>query len=126
MGTLHAMLRRNPISEGHKRGKSIDVLEGGGSSCSSVEDPIIGGSNRQEKAGIAEDWQKRNGYRPVLVETFVEIPRFHRTCYKMANWIYLVQTQGRGKLDVNHAACLPVKSIGVYPLVKNFRCDLCD
>ncbi len=75
---------------------------------------------------LAEDWQKRYGYRPVLAETFVEIPRFQGTCYKAANWIYLGETQGRGKLDVNHAASLPIKSIWIYPLVKNFRRKLCD
>ena len=75
---------------------------------------------------LAQDWQKRYGYRPVLAETFVEIPRFQGTCYKAANWIYLGETQGRGKLDVNHAACLPIKSIWIYPLVKNFRRTLCD
>jgi hypothetical protein len=36
---------------------------------------------------IAYDWQQRYGYRPVMAETFVEIPRFHGTCYKAANWI---------------------------------------
>jgi hypothetical protein len=75
---------------------------------------------------LARDWQKRYGYRPVLAETFVEIPRFQGTCYKAANWIYLGETKGRGKLDVNHAAGLPVKSIYIYSLVKNFRRMLCD
>jgi hypothetical protein len=75
---------------------------------------------------LTVDWQKRYGYRPVLAETFVEIPRFQGTCYKAANWIYLGKTQGRGKLDVDHAACLPIKSIWIYPLVKNFRRILCD
>ena len=45
---------------------------------------------------------------------------------KAANWIYLGETQGRGKLDVDHAASLPIKSIWIYPLVKNFRRKLCD
>jgi hypothetical protein len=72
------------------------------------------------------DWQNRYGYRPVLAETFVEIPRFHGTCYKAANWIRLGETKGRGKLDVKHNAKLPTKSIWVYPLAKNFRRDLCQ
>lgn len=74
---------------------------------------------------LSDDWQERYGYRPVLVETFVEIPRFHGTCYKAANWIYIGQTQGRGKLDVKREARLPKKSIWVYPLVKDFRRKLC-
>lgn len=74
---------------------------------------------------LADDWQQRYGYRPVLVETFVETPRFRGTCYKAANWIYLGHTQGRGKLDVHHKAQLPIKSIWVYPLVKDFQSKLC-
>jgi hypothetical protein len=75
--------------------------------------------------GLADNWHERYGYRPLLVETFVETPRFRGTCYKAANWIYLGQTQGRGKLDVLHKARLPNKSIWVYPLVKDFRRKLC-
>ena len=70
---------------------------------------------------LAGDWQNRYGYRPVMAETFVEIPRFCGTCYKAANWIRLGETKGRGKLDVKHEAKLPSKSIWVYPLDKNFR-----
>jgi len=74
---------------------------------------------------LAEDWQTRYGYRPVLLETFVQTPRFRGTSYKAANWIYLGQTQGKGKLDVDHAARLPIKSVWVYPLLKDFRRTLC-
>lgn len=74
---------------------------------------------------LVDDWQERYAYRPVLVETFVETSRFRGTCYKAANWIYLGQTQGRGKLDVLHKARLPHKSIWVYPLLKDFRRKLC-
>lgn len=75
---------------------------------------------------LADDWQERYGYRPVLVETFVETPRFRGTCYKAANWTYLGNTQGRGKLDVQHQAQLPRKTIWVYPLAKDFRRQLCS
>lgn len=74
---------------------------------------------------LADDWQLRYGYRPVLVETFVETPRFRGTCYKAANWTQVGQTQGRGKLDVLHIAQLPKKSIWVYPLARDFRNTLC-
>ena len=74
---------------------------------------------------LADDWQQGYGYRPVLVETFVETPRFRGTCYKAANWIYLGQTQGRGKLDVHKKAQLPKKAIWVYCLAKGFRRQLC-
>ena len=74
---------------------------------------------------LAKDWDLRYGYRPVLVETFVETRRFRGTCYKAANWTYVGDTQGRGKLDVEHVAKLPKKSVWVYPLVRDFRAILC-
>jgi len=74
---------------------------------------------------LPRDWQARYGYRPVLVETFVERQRFQGTSYKAANWRYLGDTQGRGKLDRRHEAGLPIKQIYVYPLAKGFREVLC-
>jgi len=53
--------------------------------------------------GITNDWHDRYGYRPVLLETFVEKDRFLGTCYRAANWIFLGHTQGRGKLDRTNA-----------------------
>ena len=74
---------------------------------------------------IADDWQQRYGYRPVMAETFVEIPRFHGTCYKAANWIYVGKTKGRGKLERQHKALLAKKTIWIYPLTRNYRRLLC-
>lgn len=73
---------------------------------------------------LPDDWQVRYHYRPVLLETFVEKRRFAGTCYKAANWSYVGDTQGRGKLDVHMQYKLPVKSIWLYPLHKNFRTRL--
>lgn len=73
---------------------------------------------------IADDWQARYNYRPVLLETFVEKRRFAGTCYKAANWICVGDTQGRGKLDVHMERKVPVKSIWLYPLSRNFRKQL--
>jgi len=70
---------------------------------------------------IVSDWRQKYNYEPVLLETFVEKERFHGTCYKAANWIYVGDTQGRGKLDVHKEYKLPVKGIYLYPLKKDFR-----
>jgi hypothetical protein len=75
---------------------------------------------------LAHDWYARYAYRPVLLETFVEKPRFTGTCYKAANWQYLGDTQGRGKLDTLHRNAQPIKSIWIYPLVPDFRRHLCN
>ena len=70
---------------------------------------------------LPADWFHRYGYRPVLLETFVEKQRFSGTCYKAANWRCLGDTRGRGKLDTDHAHALPIKSVWALPLSPRFR-----
>jgi hypothetical protein len=72
---------------------------------------------------LPRDWERRYGYCPVLLETFVE-ERFRGTCYRAANWICVGRTQGRGKLDRKHRAALPKKLIFLYPLRRDFRAAL--
>ena len=48
---------------------------------------------------LPADWVERNAYRPVLLETFVERPRFRGTGYAAANWVRVGQTRGRGRND---------------------------
>ncbi len=67
------------------------------------------------------DWHARYGYRPVLLETFVEKARFSGTCDRAANWLYLGDTQGRGKLDRHRLHALPRKSVWAFPLTPRFR-----
>jgi hypothetical protein len=85
--------------------------------CHNLASCILGMAARR----LADDWQRQYGYRPVLLETFVERPRFRGTCYQAANWLYLGVTKGRGKLDVLNQAHLPKKDIWVHPLDKNFQ-----
>lgn len=75
---------------------------------------------------LPADWYARYAYRPVLLETFVEKPRFTGTCYKAANWQPLGDTQGRGKLDTRHQNAQPIKSIWIYPLTRDFQRHLCN
>jgi hypothetical protein len=69
-------------------------------------------------------WEGRYGYRPVLLESFVEAERFAGTCYRAANWSCVGRTQGRGKLGDHRIGQVPVKTVWVYPLAKNFRAQL--
>jgi len=73
---------------------------------------------------VPEDFAARYGTRPVLLETFVETPRFRGTCYRAANWQHLGETTGRGKCDRTHRAALPRKAVYVYPLAADFRAAL--
>ena len=74
---------------------------------------------------LAKDWEARYGYRPVLLESFVDATRFAGTCYRAANWRFVGETQGRGKLGDHRLGQVPVKAVWVYPLAKDFRERLC-
>ena len=73
---------------------------------------------------LAKDWGERYGYHPVLLESFVEAGRFAGICYRAANWICVGRTQGRGKLGDHRLGQVPVKTVWVYPLTKDFRAQL--
>ncbi|PYU55952.1 MAG: hypothetical protein DMG55_25815 [Acidobacteria bacterium] len=84
---------------------------------------ILGQCARQ----LPGDWELRYGYRPLLLETFVDARRFRGTCYRAANWIHIGQTQGRGRMDSEHRAHgLAPKDIYLYPLYRNVRQQLCQ
>jgi hypothetical protein len=75
--------------------------------------------------GIAEDWMRCYGYRPVLMETLVDGSRFKGTCYRAANFVHIGETTGRGRMDRdNQRQGMAVKQIYVYPLSSRFRRQL--
>lgn len=67
---------------------------------------------------LPADWEKRYGYRPLLLETLVETERFRGICYQAANWIHLGATRGRGRMDRYHQAQGTPKMLFVYPLCR--------
>jgi hypothetical protein len=78
-------------------------------------------------ARISKDWEGVYGYQPVLLETMVDQNRFAGTCYKAGNWLYVGNTKGRGRMDrENKGQKLTVKKVFVYPLIKNWREELCN
>lgn len=74
---------------------------------------------------VADDWEGRWGYRPVLVETFVDPSRYRGTCYKASNWEYLGETTGEGLARRGRAYRSSPKGIFVKPLIPGFRKTLC-
>ena len=70
---------------------------------------------------LPKDWERLYHHPLYYLETFVDQERFHGTCYRAANWLYLGDTQGRGKLDATHAHAVALKSVWVYPLSPAFR-----
>lgn len=79
--------------------------------------------------GIAKklplDWEDRYHFKPILLETFVQLDRFTGTCYRAANWQQVGTTKGYSLRG--HKACksVPEKAIFLYPLRKDFRRILC-
>jgi hypothetical protein len=70
---------------------------------------------------IAEDWQAKYGHPVVLLESFVEHPRFRGTVYRAANWQRVGATTGRTRQDRHTCIQVPVKDIYVHPLRRRFR-----
>jgi hypothetical protein len=78
---------------------------------------ILGRIGRQ----LAQDWQAKYGHRVVLMETFVEHPRFAGTVYRAANWQRVGRTAGRTRQDRHTCIQVAAKDIYVYPLHRGFR-----
>lgn len=75
---------------------------------------------------LPQDWAKVYGYKPLLLETYVESKRFSATSYRAANWIYVGKTRGRGRQDREHRKDKPIKDIYLYPLVRDCQKHLCE
>ena len=85
--------------------------------CQMLASKVLGTAQRR----LPNDFQQRYGYRPTLLETFCETPRFGVACYRAAHWVNLGQTQGRGKLDTRHECNQPVKNVFVKPLCPDWK-----
>ena len=72
-------------------------------------------------AALPDDFAHRYGYRPWLVESFVDTDQYAGTSYRAANWTPVGRTQGRGRQDRLKQFALSKKAIYVYPLVDDFR-----
>ena len=70
---------------------------------------------------LPTDFEQAYGYRPWLVESFVDTAQFPGVCYRAANWIEVGKTQGRGRQDRFTKRALSRKAIYVYSLEDGFR-----
>ncbi|OEU55550.1 MAG: hypothetical protein BA868_04780 [Desulfobacterales bacterium C00003106] len=83
---------------------------------------ILGGITRR----LPFDWEARYGFKPVLLETFVDLSQFRGTCYRAANWIQVGITEGYSLYGIEQKKKISKKAILLYPLCKNFRDRLCN
>ena len=67
------------------------------------------------------DWAERYNTTPVLIETFVETPRYTGAVYKASGWIHVGTTQGRGRYDRDKLYDKPRKDIWLRPLRKDWK-----
>jgi len=71
---------------------------------------------------LSVDWEERYGYRPLLVETFVDPVRHRGTSYRAANWEHVGRSSGRrGEAGGGGSK----KDIYLYPLAENWQAELC-
>jgi hypothetical protein len=75
---------------------------------------------------VREDWMQRWGYRPLLLETFVDPQRYQGTSYRAAGWTCLGRTTGEGLRRPGREYRTHPKMIFVRPLVGDFRKQLCS
>ncbi len=68
---------------------------------------------------LPTDWELKHAFKPVLMETFVDLTKFNATSYRAANWLYLGKTNGsRAYKNVKGKT---QKGVYVQPLTKNYQ-----
>ena len=72
------------------------------------------------------DWTERYNVTPVLIETFVENPRYTGAVYRASGWLRVGTTQGCGRYDrvKRYDKPAPRKDIWLRPLRRDWRCTL--
>jgi len=73
---------------------------------------------------VGEDFEQCYGYRPWLVESFVETMYHVGTCFRAANWLRVGCTKGRGRYDSQGQFAESVKDIYLYCLEPGFRVQM--
>ena len=70
---------------------------------------------------LSADWTGRYNTTPVLIETFVETPRYTGAVYRASGWTHVSTTQGRGRYDRHKLYDKPRKDIWLRPLRKDWK-----
>ncbi len=69
---------------------------------------------------IVDDFERRYGLRPWLMESFVEQTTYTGACYQAANWIQVGVTKGRGR-NGPRLAVKSIKDVYLYPLADDIK-----
>ncbi len=73
---------------------------------------------------VGDDCERLYGYRPWLLETFVDETEQTGASVRAANWIRVGETCGRGRGDRTHAAAETRKAVYMYALEPAWRARL--
>jgi hypothetical protein len=85
--------------------------------CHNLASHVLG----QALRALAPDFERRYGYRPWLVESFIDGAQHTGVSYRAANWTCIGRTRGRGRQDCDRTALVRPKDIYVYVLEPAFR-----
>lgn len=89
-------------------------------SCQNLASKVLGMAIRE----LPQDFENRYGYRPLLLESFVDKSQYAGTCYRASNWQLIGHTKGRGRQDRFNKKGETIKEIYVYPLENDFRLNM--
>ena len=70
---------------------------------------------------LPEDWTERYNTTPVLIETFVETPRYTGAVYRASGWIRVGTTQRHGRYDRRKRFDKPLKDIRLRTLRREWK-----
>ena len=74
---------------------------------------------------VGSDYKELWGFRPLLMETYVDPARYKGTCYRAAGWLELGKTTGEGLRRMGKTYETTPKLLFVKPLDKDFKRQLC-
>lgn len=84
--------------------------------CANLASHVLGLCARR----VGDDYERRYGLRPWLLESFVEREKYTGACYQAANWIRVGQTKGRGRTGAPDEG-KSIKAVYLHPIVSDLR-----
>ena len=88
-----------------------------GVTCRNLASCVLGRAVRT----LRQDFKERYGYRPWLLETFVDEREHTGVSLRAANWVRVGENAGRGRNDRVNAAPETRKAVYVYELEQDWR-----
>jgi hypothetical protein len=75
---------------------------------------------------VGDDVERQWGFRPLLLETYVDPERYQGTCYQAAGWVRLGMSAGTGRPRRGQSYTTSPKILYVKPLARDFKQQLCS